>query len=126
MNKNVKYNGFLLTEMIVSLAVLITILACMALGLKTFRELNRYQLARQRCIAAAGAQLDSIAATGRQISEEDSKRLWPTTAIEINKSDGTGRWEGLKLVRVKATAKEMRKDVTIELARYFTPEETGQ
>jgi type II secretory pathway pseudopilin PulG len=126
MNKNVKYNGFLLTEMVVSLAVLITILACMALGLKTFRELNRYQLARQRCIAAAQSQLDSIAATGRQISEEDSKRLWPTTAIEINKSDGTGRWEGLKLVRVKATSKEMRKDVIIELARYFMPEKIGQ
>jgi len=120
MNRNIKYNGFLLTEMIVSLAVLIIILACMALGLKTFRELNRYQLARQRCIAAAQGQLDCIAATGKPIGEEDVKRLWPKMIIKIEQSDGAGQWEGLKLVRVKATAKEMHKDVTVELARYFT------
>jgi len=116
-----RYNGFLLTEMIVTLTVLGIILTCMALAMKTFKDFNQYQLVRQRCIAAAQGQLDSIAVTGKPIGEEDIKRLWPKMKIEIEQTDGSGQWEGLKLIRVKATAKDMRKAISVELARYFAP-----
>ena len=79
-----RYNGFLLAELVISMTVLMVILACMALGMRTFVSFNRYQLARQECISAAQAQLDSIAATGKPISDEDSKRLWPRITIKIN------------------------------------------
>ena len=119
MRRKIKNNGYLLAEMTIALAVLGTIMVCMALGLKTFGNFNRYQFARQRCISAAQAQLDSIAATGNPISQEDNERLWPKTTIEIEQSDGSGQWEGLKLIKVKAITKSLRKDVIIEMARYF-------
>ena len=118
-----KYSGYLLTEMIVGLTVLITILACIAMVMKTFKDLNQYQLTRQRCISAAQGQLDSIAVTGKPISDEEIKRLWPKMKIEIEQTDGTGQWEGLELVKVKATSKDMRKEISVELARYFSPKE---
>ena len=118
-----KYSGYLLTEMIVGLTVLITILACIAMVMKTFKDLNQYQLTRQRCISAAQGQLDSIAVTGKPISDEEIKGLWPKMKIEIEQTDGTGQWEGLELVKVKATSKDMRKEISVELARYFSPKD---
>ncbi len=122
-----RYNGFLLAELVISMTVLMVILACMALGMRTFVSFNRYQLARQECISAAQAQLDSIAATGKPISDEDSKRLWPRITIKIDQADGTGQWEGLKLIKVKTIVKNMRKkDITVEMARYFAMQKEGR
>ena len=122
MNRGIRHNGFLLTESMVALAVLIVILSCMALTLKVFRKINQYQLARQQCISAAQAQLDCIAVTGSPIDNEIIKRLWPKVSIKIEQSDGKYQWQGLKLVKVKATAKADNKDVSVELARYLAPE----
>jgi len=122
MSKEIKYSGFLMTELIVAMTVLIVILACIALSLRAFRKINNYQLTRQQCISAAQAQLDCIAASGRPIDEQDLKRLWPKISIEIKQSDGINQWQGLKLVKVKATAKADNKGVSIELTRYFAPE----
>ncbi|MCX5633720.1 MAG: type II secretion system protein [Phycisphaerae bacterium] len=121
MNKRNKHNGFLLTELIVALTVLVIILSCLAMALKVFRNINQYQLTRQRCISAAQAQLDCIAVTGKAIDDEDFKRLWPKMSIEIKQSDGIDQWQGLKLVNVRATVKDINKDITVELARYFAP-----
>jgi type II secretory pathway pseudopilin PulG len=122
-----RYKGFLLAELVISMSVLTVILACMALGMRTFVNFNRYQLARQECISAAQAQLDSIAATGKPISDEDSKRLWPRITIKIEQADGAGQWEGLKLIKVKAIVKNMRKkDIMVETARYFAMQKEGQ
>jgi type II secretory pathway pseudopilin PulG len=126
MNKNAKYNGFLMTELMVAMAVLITVLACFALSLKVFRSVNEYQLTRQQCISGAQAQLDSIAVTGEPISEKDMQRLWPGMNVEIKQSDGSGQWQGLKLFKVRATAKAGHRDVTIELARYLAAERAGR
>ena len=122
MNRGIRHNGFLLTESMVALAVLLVILSCMALTLKVFRKINQYQLARQQCISAAQAQLDCIAVTGSPIDNEIIKRLWPKVSIKIEQSDGKYQWQGLKLVKVKATAKADNKDVSVELARYLAPE----
>jgi len=119
MKRKIKNNGSLMTETMVAIAVLGVILVCMAMGLRTFGNFNRYQFARQQCIAAAQAQLDSIAATGEAISQDDNERLWPKITIKIEKSDGIGQWEGLKLVRVRASAKGFRRPINVDMGRYF-------
>ena len=125
MNKD-RYKGYLLAELTITLSVIIVILACLALGMRTFVNFNRYQLTRQECISAAQAQLDSVAAAGKPISDEDSKRLWPKITIKIEQTEGTGQWEGLKLIKIKTTAKNMRKDITVETARYIAIQKEGR
>ena len=116
--KNKKCDGFLLAEMIVSITILGILLVGLALSLHGFAKFNRYQLVRQRCIAAAQAELDSITATGRAIRDEDFKRLWPKLSVSVKKSPGTGKWEPMQLVEVTATDKSHRKEVKIQLSRY--------
>jgi type II secretory pathway pseudopilin PulG len=122
MSKGIRHNGYLLTELMVAMAILVVILACMAMALKTFKKINDCQLTRQQCIAAAQAQLDCIAVTGEPISEKDFKRLWPKINFQIEQSNGAGQWQGMKLVKVNATAKADNKDVSVELARFLAPE----
>ncbi len=117
-----KYNGYLITELMVALIVLGIILGCMALSMKVFKKLNSYQLIRQQCISAAQAQLDCIVVTGRPIDNEDFKSLWPKIDFQVEQSDGNGLWQGLKLIKVKTSAKADNKAVSVELARYFSPQ----
>ena len=119
MSKRSKHKGFLMTELIVAMTVLAIILICLAFAMKAFRKINNYQLVRQQCISAAQAQLDSIAAAGRSIDNDNSKRLWPKVDIQIEQSNGTGQWEGMKLIKVKASAHAANKAVSVELAGYF-------
>ncbi len=121
-DRNKKYRGFLLTEFVCSLVVLGIILGCLAISLNGFRKFNHYQLVRQRCISAVQAELDSIAVTGREISEEDFKRLWPRLSVSVEKTAGTGQWEGLELVSVKAKANSFNNNVEVELSRYISRE----
>ena len=108
----------MLTEMMVAATLLAILLVGLALSLNGFARFNRYQLVRQRCIAAAQAELDSITATGTPIRNEDFKRLWPKLSISIKSSPGTGQWQGMKLVEVTANGKSFRKEVKVQLARY--------
>jgi len=116
---NNKYDGFLLTEMTVALTVLGTLLVAFALSLHAFAKFNRYQLERQRCIAAAQAHLDSIAATGKPIAAFDFERLWPRLSFSIKESAGTNQWEGMKLVEVTTKTKSFRHEVKVQLSRYI-------
>jgi type II secretory pathway pseudopilin PulG len=120
--KNKKYGGFLLPELAISVSLLGVLLTLLAISLNSFRRFNHYQLVRQRCVSAAQAQLDSIAVTGKAIDEEDFKRLWPKLSVSIQKSAGSGQWEGLKLIQVKAKAKSFNRDVKVELSRYILGE----
>ena len=113
-----KYQGFLLTEAIVALSLLGLLLVGLALSLHTMAKFNRYQLIRQRCIAAAQAQLDSIATTGAPVSDEDIERLWPGLKVSVRRAPGAGQWQGLELIEVTARGKSSRKEVTIRLSRY--------
>ena len=122
-DKNKKYGGFLWTEVAIALTILGILLIGLALSLDAFRRFNHYQLVKQRCIAAAQAQLDSIAATGESIRDEDFKRLWPKLSVSIKKSAGTGQWEGMKLVRVTASGKSLDKEVKVKLSRYVLREQ---
>ena len=115
---NNKNRGFLLTETIVGMSLLGLLLAGLALSLFGLAKFNRYQLVRQRCIAAAQAQIDSIATTGEPVSDENLNRLWPGISLSVGRSPGTGQWRGLNRLEVTASGKSYRKDVTIQLSRY--------
>jgi type II secretory pathway pseudopilin PulG len=117
--KNKNYNGYLFVDMITALAIVGILMAGFAVSLDGFRRFNHYQLVRQHCIAAAQAELDGLAITGKPISEENFKQLWPKINISIEKTDGAGQWEGLKLVKVKTKTKSFNRDVEIELSRYI-------
>ena len=121
--KNKKYEGFLLTEIVVSMTILGILVAGLALSLHGFAKFNRYQLVRQQCIAAGQAELESMAATGGRIPDEDIARLWPNLTVSIEKSPGTGQWLEMELVEVTAVGKSFRKEVKIQLSRYFPADE---
>ena len=119
LDKNVKYKGYLLVEIIVSISVLGFLIVAFALSLNGFSRFNRFQLVRQQCTAAAQAQLDSIATTGKPIPDEDFQRLWPKLSVSVKQSDGTGQWEGLNLVEVEASGMGFSHPVKIRLSRYI-------
>ena len=108
------------TDIAVSLGVLGIILAGLAVSLAGFRTFNHYQLTRQRCMAAAQAQLDSIAATGKPIDDEDFRRLWPKLSVSIDRAPGTGQWRNLELVEATATGISLGKQVKVKLSRYIS------
>ena len=118
-DKKRKYKGFLFAELIISLTILGIILAGLAMSLDGIRRLNDYQLVRQRCVSAAQAELESIAITGKAIDENNFKRLWPKMSVSIEKSQGTGQWEGMQLVQVTTSAESPKNKVEIRLSRYF-------
>jgi type II secretory pathway pseudopilin PulG len=119
LGKNNRYRGFLLTEIVVSMTILGILVAGLAMSLHGFAKFNRYQLVRQQCIAAAQAEIESIAATGGPIPDEDLARLWSNIAVSVEKSAGTGQWLQMELVEVTAVGKSFRKEVKIQLSRYF-------
>lgn len=119
LGKNKKYAGFLFAELIVALTVLGILLIGLTLSLHGLAKFNRYQLVRQRCIAAAQAQLDSLSVTGRPISNEDFKRLWPKLDVSIQQSEGTGQWDGMKLVKVTTAGRSFRNEVKVQHTRYI-------
>lgn len=119
---NKKYKGFLMTEITVAIILLGFILTALALSLGGFARFNRYQLVRQRCIAAAQAQLDSITATSSPIPDEAFSRLWPKLTISVTKSPGTGQWQAMTLAEVTATGKSYTKEVKVRLSRYVPPD----
>ncbi len=124
--KNQRHEGFLLTEMVVSMTILGILLTGLALSLHGFAKFNRYQLVRQQCIAAAQAELESIATTGGQIPDEDFARLWSNVSVSTEKSSGTGQWVGMELVEVTAVGMSFRKEVKIQLSRYFPADSAAE
>ncbi|MGA2680146.1 MAG: hypothetical protein ABSF37_12730 [Sedimentisphaerales bacterium] len=117
--KRVKYRGLIMTELIVSLAVMGMLMVAFAISLDGFRRLNHYYFTKQRCVSAAQAMLDSIAVTGIVINDNDLKRLWPGVVIKIDKSQGAGQWKRMDLISVTAEAKALNKKVEVRLSRYF-------
>ena len=116
------HRGFLLTEMIVALSVLATLLIMFALSLDALARFNRYQLVRQRCIAAAQAELDSITVTGERIPPQEFQRLWPKLTVAIKTLPGRGQWKGLELVEVTTNGKSFGHEVRVQLCRYVSTE----
>ena len=110
-------------EMMVALAILGILTVGLAQTQYQIQRFNAAQLARKRCIAAAQAQLDSIAATGQAITDAEVERLWPGIKAVVQQSPGQGEWSGLKLVEVTASGSAKGPEVKVELARYVTTKE---
>ena len=109
------------TEVLLTLALLAMILTCLALGMKSFSGMNRYYLARQQCLAAAHAHLDSLESTGTPINEDDRNRLWPDISVITNMKPGDGQWHGLTHVEVIVEKEVIGKVISMRLARYVQP-----
>ena len=123
LHKKRKSGGFIFVEIAVSLAVIAMLLAGVAFSMNGIAKFNHYQLVRQKCIAAAQAELDSLTATGKPIEDEDLSRIWPQISVSIEKTAGQGQWQAAQLVKVTTTGKYLRKQVTIELSRYISRDE---
>jgi hypothetical protein len=120
MNKNrTRCGGFLWAEMVVAIGLLGVVLTGLAVSLRGFALINDCQWARQRCTAAAQAQIDSLVATGRPIEREELQRLWPHVEVRVDRAPGAGPWEGLELLQVTATTQAGRRHITVHLARYL-------
>jgi type II secretory pathway pseudopilin PulG len=116
--KKMRRPGFLTAELLTATALLGLVIAGLAISMNGFSMFNGYQWTRQRCTAAAQAQLDSITATGVPIDDQELKRLWPEVEVVAETKPGEAPWDGLELVQVTATGRAGPRRVTIHLARY--------
>lgn len=119
---DIKHKGYLLTEIVVSIAVLGILTLTFAISLNGFARFNRVQLVRQQCTAAAQAQLDNIATMGKPVPDEEFHRLWPKLNVSIKNTDGTGQWQGLNLVQVETSGMAFNRPVKVQLSRYIAAE----
>ena len=108
-----------MAEVIVGTALLGLILVAWTVSLQGASMFNEYQWTRQRCTAAAAAQLDSLAIIGKPIDEAEIKRLWPDVDVAIDRTAGDASWNGLQLLRVTATGRAGARVVTVRLERYI-------
>ena len=111
--------GWVLAEGVITLAVLGFLAVGLTLAMATFRQFNRVQWTRRRCVDAAQANLDSLAATGREIPKAEVQRLWPDVRITVEQTDGQGPWAGLSRVKVTAAGVGRDRRVKVHLARYM-------
>lgn len=117
-----KTGGWILLETIVSLAILGMLIAGMTVAQEAAGRLNECYLLKQRCLAAAQAQLDSLAATGDGLAQKDLQRLWPGVKLKTQNQPGKGEWSGLTRVQVTASAtggKDRPAQIRVALSRYL-------
>jgi hypothetical protein len=110
--------GFLLAELITGIALLGVILVGLMVSMNGFSMINDCQWARQRCTAAAQAQLESIATTGKPIEPQELQRLWPGVEVSVERSPGVALWDGFEQIQVMATTYAGPRKMTVRLARY--------
>lgn len=121
MRKRRSSGGWLLTELVVTAGLLTLVMVALAVAGSTFADLNRYQTARQQCMAAAQAQLESLATTGREMPPEDIQRLWPGVTITVQGRPGEGQWTGLVCLSAVARTESRGREVRVEFGRYVGP-----
>jgi hypothetical protein len=80
-------------------------------------QFNRHELARRRCLAAAEAQIDSIAETGKPLPAAEVKRLWPKVKFIADRRPARGAWEGTLRHEVKAEWTH-KPSVSVTLVRF--------
>lgn len=125
MNTKSKHNsnrrGSITVEFTVALAIMVLIFSLVIASLEQVGKVNRGQWARQQCLAAAQAQLDSLSAVGRAIPESDWQRLWPRIDCTIEQTDGEGDWQGLALTQVTARTRLEGREIEVTSRRYIAP-----
>jgi type II secretory pathway pseudopilin PulG len=110
--------GWTLVETLVGLSILTMLLLGLTVTQTTLGRMNDRQMVKQRCLAAAESQLDSLAATGRAIPQAEVERLWPGLRLRAERSEGAGDWTGLVLLTVTASGDSHGLPVRVVLARY--------
>ena len=113
--------GFMLAELIVGITVLAALIISVMLSLHGFRQFNHYQWMRQHCLAAAQAQMDSVATTSALIPEAQLQALWPRVTVSLARHPGQGQWQGLQRLDVTAQGKSYERTVKVQLSRYIHP-----
>jgi hypothetical protein len=119
MNNNRKYRGILTVEVITSLFLVILLTAALVTAMRFYGTVNRSQMARQRCLSAAQAQLDSITVRKIRLSQEDIQRLWPGVVCVVEKRPGQESWKGLDLYTVTTTTKIRKREISVRMIRYI-------
>jgi hypothetical protein len=119
MKNKIKTKGFLALELYTGIALLTILTFCFAVSMNGFARINDYHIVKQRCIAAAQAQLDSIELTGTELSKEQFDCLWPKIDCQIQQTSPTDQWKGTKLIKVSAVSQSFNHKVKIELCRYI-------
>ena len=118
-------SGFMLAELIVGITVLAALIISVTLSLHGFKQFNHYQWMRQHCLAAAQAQMDSVATTAAVIPETQLKALWPRVTVALAREPGQGQWQGLQRIDVTAQGKSYERTVKVQLSRYVQPRGTS-
>lgn len=114
------HRGIMLPEITVGLAVLGLLAAGIYLSTRTFKGINHYHHARQQCLAAGQAQLDSLVCRGTLLPKEQSEKLWPGVTVTVEKSAGTGPWQGLRRVCVITRCiNDVGKKIEVRQSRYL-------
>jgi type II secretory pathway pseudopilin PulG len=121
--KRHRQSGWLTIELAVALAVLLTIMAALGSLLYSTGNYNRILWARQQCIAAGQAQLDSIAKTGNPLPPADVERLWPGIHCTVEAAPGTGPWQALRQVRIQVNTRVRNKTVEVVCCRCLPSED---
>lgn len=118
MNASIRRRGWILVECMTAVILAGVMVAIMVTAQANTAELNRMQLARQQCLAAAEAQLDSFTARGAPLDAAAAKALWPDVKIETRVQAGEGEWRGLSRVTAAATKTVRGVEIKVELNRY--------
>ncbi len=114
-----RHQGVFTSEVIIGMALLSLTMAGLTISILGISRFNQYQWTRQRCTAAAGAQLDSLVVAGKPIADAEIERLWPKVSVATERVGGSGPWDGLELLRVTATGKVGTRSVAVCLTRYL-------
>ena len=86
---------------------------------------NRRQWARQQCLVAANAQLDSLTAIGRAIPDDDWHRLWPHIDCTVKQTRAEDNWQGLIRAEVTVQTHSEGKDIKTTVCRYIRQPEAN-
>ena len=116
--------GFSVPECMIALSVLGMMAGMGAYAFSQAGQSNQRHTAKRQCLAAAEAQLESIAQTGEPLPADELSRLWPGVDVSLDLRPGQGHWEGT--VRYTATARSTREaGVAVTLERYVEPGQGG-
>ena len=111
-------NGWMFVDLTITMFILTMLFVCLSITMKGMRGYNRLNLTRQQCLSAAQAQMDSIAARGNTIGDDDMGRLFEGVGVSIERKPGQGVWKGMEAVTILANKRSGKQDVNIELMRY--------
>ena len=116
-------DGWILTEIFVTIAILVLLTGVITAGVNASRKSNHYHYARQQCIAAGAAQLEAITIAGQELNPAEIEGLWPGITVTVTESTGGGEWENMRLLQVDAQMQTLGRTVSVSQRRYLAVKE---